>query len=150
MSDEEVYQTYYQEALREPMPWFPLDSDFMRDVKVRRLALYGGWAYIGMWAAFMACLAGIADGHIYDVSDDFGWDCLRSDMAVVGCELSDDDLREFIGVLLKLELLDNSMYDESTKLCSDRMMRNAENYADRRAGGKAKTYKARKAKAAGK
>ena len=147
MNDDEVYQSFYQEALQKPMPWFPMDSDFMRDVKIHRLALCGGWDYIGKYTAFIACLAAV-DGHIYDVSDDFGWACVRSDMSVVGCEISDDEIREFIGVLLKLELLDNEMYDEDFKLCCERMVKNAEEYAASVAGGKTKAYKARKGKAA--
>ena len=29
------YQDYYSEALTEPMRWFRMDSDFMRDFKIR-------------------------------------------------------------------------------------------------------------------
>lgn len=147
-SYEDAYKCFYIEALEAPMPWFPLDSDFLRDTKVRKLAVVGGWGYVGMYVALIACLAA-TDSHIYDLNDEMGWAFLRSDMSVVGCELSDDDLKEFVGVLLKLNLLDNSLWDESGKIASERMLRNAEDYASSVAAGKAKGLRMRQGKAAG-
>lgn len=144
-SYKEAYKGFYEEALPKPMPWFPLDSDFLRDVKVRRLAIYGGWRYIALYIDLIAVLAS-TDNHIYDLSDEMGWTFLLSDMSVAGCELDEDSLREFVGVLLKLGLVDNGMWDESRKLCSERMLRNAEGHAESVAKGKAKGYRMRRGK----
>lgn len=148
-SYEELYKDFYTEAMSSPMPWFQMDSDFLRDTKVRKLAVVGGWEYIGMYVALVACLAA-TDNHIYDLSDDMGWAFLRSDMSVVGCDLTDDSLKEFVGVLLKLNLLDNELWDESGKMASERMLRNADDYAQSVAAGKAKAFKMRQGKSAGK
>lgn len=148
-SYDEAYSGFYEEALSSPMPWFPMDSDFMRDGKIRRLAVFGGWRYVGMYVALIACLAS-TDNHMYDLSDEYGWLFLRSDMSVVGCQLEEDELREFIGVLLKLGLLDVSMWDESSKLTCERMIRNAHEYAQSVAAGKAKGLRMRQGKTAGK
>lgn len=146
---KELFTEYFTEALIKPMPYFSMDSDFMRDNKIRRLACVGGWEYIGKYVAFIACLAG-QKGHIYDLSDDMGWKFLLADMSAYGCDLDDDSLREFVGVLLQLELVDVEMYDEDGKLTSQRMLRNAEKYATEVAAGKARGAVARKGKTAGK
>ena len=147
-SYEDAYKEYYMDAMTNPMPWFQMDSDFMRDTKIRKLAIYGGYDYIGKYVAFIACLAA-CDNHIYDVSDEIGWRFLLSDMSVVGCEFDEDDLKEFVGVLLKLQLIDAELYDESMKIASPRMLRNVEDYAKSVAGAKAKAFKMRQGKAAG-
>lgn len=144
-SYEDAYKDYYTEAVTSPMPWFQMDSDFVRDTKIRKLAVYGGYDCIGKYIAFIACLAA-CDNHIYDVSDEMGWKFLLSDMSVVGCKFDEDDLKEFVGVLLKLGLVDSDLYDESMKLASPRMLRNVEDYAKSVAAAKAKAYKMRQGK----
>lgn len=73
------YRDFFDAAMREPMAWLRLDSDFLDDPKVQRLAyLEGGrgWEAVGVYIGLMARLAG--GEHILDVSDDFGWAVLQS------------------------------------------------------------------------
>lgn len=141
------YSDYYQEALAEPMRWYRMDSDWMRDVKVRRLTRAGGWAYAGMYQALVACLA-YADGHIYDLADDAGWEFLLADMNAGGCKTSVDDLREFVAMVVSVGLADKEMWAESRKLTSKRLVREAEENARRVADNKAGIDRMNKAKAA--
>lgn len=121
------YQDYYSEALTEPMRWFRMDSDFMRDFKIRRLVSEGGYKYAGMYVALIACLAE-ADGHMYDM-DSGGWDFLRADMSTGGCEVSEDELKRFVNILASLGLADKELWSESRKLTSKRLLREAEENA---------------------
>lgn len=122
------YSEFYQDALSEPMKWIHLDTDFMRDFKVRRLAVIGGWAYIGKYAALIACL-GEAKGHVYDVGDDHGWEFLAADLSCGGCSCSVDDARAFVQTLYSVGLIDREMWDESKKIASERLMRDVEKAA---------------------
>ena len=122
------YSDYYQEALAEPMKWFRMDADFMRDKKVRELAVLGGWVAIGRYVALVALLAE-ADGHTYDLSDDHGWRFLAADMSCGGEAMGEDDLRGFIQMLYDLKLIDREMWDESRKVAMSRLMREVENMA---------------------
>lgn len=122
------YSDYYQEALAEPMKWFRMDADFMRDKKVRELAVLGGWVAIGRYVALVALLAE-ADGHTYDLSDDHGWRFLAADMSCGGEAMGEDDLRGFIQMLYDLKLIDREMWDESRKVAMGRLMREVENMA---------------------
>ena len=122
------YSDFYQDALAEPMKWFRMDTDFMRDQKVRRLAVLGGWVAIGRYVALIALLAE-ADGHCYDLSDDHGWRFLAADMSCGGEPMGDGELREFVQTLYDLELIDREMWDESRKVAMGRLMREVENMA---------------------
>lgn len=143
------YAEYYQDALSEPMKWFHLDADFMRDEKVRRLGVLGGWQAIGRYVALIACLAG-HDGHIYDLSDECGWSFLAADMVCGSDVMGRDELEAFVSTLYSLRLIDRELWDESRKLTSCRLMREAENYAETRARGRRSAEIARAAKTAGK
>lgn len=133
---DSLYAEYYQEALAKPMEWFKMDADFMRDRKVRRLAAKGGWEYIGKLVVLYSCLAA-EGGHIYDVSTDEDVCFMLSDMTSPGCEMEESELVSFLDLLARLGLIDPEMYGES-KVCSDRMIRNAEVFANQSAMAKAK------------
>lgn len=119
------YSEFYQDALAEPMKWFRMDTDFMRDTKVRRLAVLGGWQAIGRYVALIACLAD-SDGHTYDLADDHGWRFLAADMSCGGESMPLDELRALIATLYDLKLIDREMWDESSKVAMPRLMREVE------------------------
>lgn len=119
------YSEFYQDALAEPMKWFRMDTDFMRDAKVRRLAVLGGWQAIGRYVALIACLAD-SDGHAYDLADDHGWRFLAADMSCGGEAMPLDELRGFVSTLYDLKLIDREMWDESSKVAMPRLMREVE------------------------
>lgn len=121
------YQDYYIEALTEPMRWFRMDSDWLRDFKIRKLMAKGGYAYAGMYVIWISCLAE-ADGHMYDMTQG-GWDFLRADMSTGGCAVSESDLREFVAALVDLGLADTCMWEESGKLTSKRLLKEADENA---------------------
>ena len=125
----------YMEALVAPMPWFKLDSDFLNDPKVRRLGFVGGWEYIGMYCGLIAHLAA-EDSHMYDVSDDYGWAVLQAHMSPMGHQVPIDGLMAFVKTLAELGLIDAEMLGESGKVASNRLMREAENYAEKTARNK--------------
>ena len=139
------YSDYYQDALAEPMKWFRMDADFMRDKKVRGLAVLGGWAAIGRYVALIALLAE-ADGHCYDLSDDHGWRFLCADMSCGGEAMGEDELREFVQTLYDLKLIDREMWDESRKVAMNRLMREVENMAKDVARGRLSAERARAGK----
>ena len=122
------YAEYYQEALSEPMKWFRLDSDFMRDPKVRRLGVLGGWCAIGRYVALIACLSE-ADGRCYDLSEPMGWRFLSASMVCGSDAVSEDDLRAFVQTLYDLNLIDREMWDESRKVAMPRLCRESEKMA---------------------
>jgi hypothetical protein len=139
------YSDYYQDALAEPMKWFRMDADFMRDKKVRGLAVLGGWAAIGRYVALIALLAE-ADGHTYDLSDDHGWRFLCADMSCGGGAMGEEELREFVQTLYDLKLIDREMWDESRKVAMNRLMREVENMAKDVARGRLSAERARAGK----
>jgi hypothetical protein len=133
---EAAYPEQYAIALSEPMEWLRLDTDFMRDNKIRRLSVIGGWEAVGKYVAFICCLA-TCDGHIYDVSTDLGWRFLCADMSNVGCEMGEAEAHEFVSVLASLSLIDGKLFAESKKVASERLLREAEVYAKGVAKGRA-------------
>lgn len=121
------YSEYYSEALNEPMLWVRMDTDMLRDFKVRKLMKAGGWKYLGMYVALIMGLAQ-ADGHIYDMRDG-GWDYLRADMCNGGCDVSQEELELFVTQLASVGLADRELWAESGKLTSGRLIREVEKNA---------------------
>lgn len=140
------YGEHYQNALNGPMQWVRLDSDFMLDTKVRRLAAVGGWQYVGLYVALVACLAR-ADGHLYDMADGYGWAFLRADLCTGGCSITDEELRAFVGTLADMDLIDRDMWEESGKLAIRRLMREAMANAESVARGRCRVDSMNAAKA---
>lgn len=139
MAGEEYQSAYSEEyikALSQPMEWLRLDTDIMRDNKIRRLSVLGGWEAFGKYIALICCLA-TCDSHLYDLSTDIGWKFFAADMTTVGCEMSVEDAHEFVSTLASLDLIDRSLWTESKKLASDRLLREADTYAKGVAKGRA-------------
>ena len=147
------YSKEYGDALGERMLWLKLDTDFMHDFKVRRFSASADWkeryARIGLYVATIALMAS-NDGHIYDLSDECGWSFLAADMVCGSDVMGRDELEAFVSTLYSLRLIDRELWDESRKLTSCRLMREAENYAETRARGRRSAEIARAAKTAGK
>lgn len=135
------YADYYQDALSEPMKWFPLDTDFMNDPKVLKLSAMGGWQAVGRYVALIACLAR-ADGRRYDLSEPMGWRFLSAAMVCGGEVMDTEELHEFITTLYDLRLIDREMWDESRKVSMPRLCREAENMARKTAANMVRTAKA--------
>lgn len=135
------FSDYYQEALSEPMKWVRLDTDFLNDPKVQRLAVVGGgWEAVGKYVGLITRL-GIADGRSYDLSDELGWRFLAAAMVCGGTIMDGDELRGFVSTLYDLKLIDRDMWDESRKLAMPRLMREAEKMAKDVAMARAKADK---------
>lgn len=139
------YSEYYAAALSEPLAWFHLDSDFLDDPKIMRLGYDYGWPYIGLYVGLMARLAA-EDGHIFDVSGEFGWMVLQSRLSLVGKPIDLGALKEFVGILAELGLIDRDLYGESGKVASERMMREVENCAAKTASNRARAESMRAGK----
>lgn len=147
------YSELTQEALEERMLWVKLDTDMMRDMKIRRLQAFARsidmdaltvkrYALVGMYVATILHM-GENDTHIYDLSDDFGWDVFADDM-----RMPEEDAREFVAAALEVGLFDNGLYEESKKLASNRLLRELEVAAGQKAASRSRTAAAREAKAA--
>lgn len=151
MVDAEEYARHYAEALTEPMQWFHLDADFLDDPKVMRLGCDFGWPYIGLYVGLMSRLY-TQQNHIIDVSTDYGWMVLQHRLSLVGRPLDADTLKSIVDTFAELGLIDSELYTESGKIASDRVFREAENYAEKtarnRCAGK-RLADGRKKKAAG-
>lgn len=128
----EEYAKEYQAALVEPMQWFHLDSDFLDDPKIMRLGCEYGWPYIGLYVGLMSRLY-TQESHIIDVSTDYGWLVLQHRMSLIGNSIGIDSLKSIVDTLAELGLIDSDMYSESGKIASDRVFREAENYAEKTA-----------------
>lgn len=139
------YSEYYADALNERMAWLKLDTDFMHDFKVRRLSASTDpmtrYAWMGMYVALIANMGAI-DGHIYDLSDDLGWEFLASDMGI-DVELA----HELVSKCLAVGLFDHGMWAESRKLASRRLLKEADETAQNRAAARLKAERMRSSKA---
>ena len=139
------YSKAYTDALEERMLWLKLDTDFMHDFKVRRFSASSDWreryARIGLYVTSIAFMAS-NDGHIYDLSDDLGWQFLASDL-----NIPVEDAQRFVMDALEVGLFDRELYAESCKLASSRLLKEAEETARNKAAARSRTEAARAAKA---
>ena len=142
--DDAIYQGFYQEALGERMLWVKMDTDTMRDYKVRRLCASPEakerYARFGMYVATILHMAE-NDGHIYDLSDDIGWTFYANDMG-----LSVEEAMLFVKACLEVGLFDAELFGESAKLASNRLLREAEETAQNKAASRAKVAKMNEAR----
>lgn len=139
------YSQAYGDALNERMLWLKLDTDFMHDFKVRRFSASSDWreryAKIGLYVATITLMAS-NDGHIYDLSDDLGWQFLATDL-----NIPVEDAERFVRAALEVGLFDRELYAESCKLASLRLLKEAEETAKSKAAARSRTEAARASKA---
>lgn len=139
------YSQEYGDALAERMLWLKLDTDFMHDFKVRRFSASADWkeryARIGLYVATIALMAS-NDGHIYDLSDELGWQFLATDL-----NIPMEDAERFVSDALSVGLFDRELYAESCKLASIRLLKEAEETAKNKAAARSRTEAARASRA---
>ena len=139
------YSQAFDDALSERMLWLKLDTDFMHDFKVRRFSASSDWreryARIGLYVTCIAFMAS-NDGHIYDLSDDLGWQFLATDL-----NIPVEEAERFVKAALEVGLFDRELYAESCKLASARLLREAEETAKSRAAARSRTEAARASRA---
>lgn len=146
------YDEFYQEALGERMLWLKIDTDMMRDPKVRRLQAHAKslemdemtvrkYALSGMYVAAILHMAEMED-HAYDLSDSVGWSFFADDMG-----MSEEDAMTFVTLALGTGLFDREMFEESAKLSSERLAREADETARSKASARAKAAAMRSSKA---
>lgn len=111
-----------------PMAFFPHDSNATQDIKCRRLLRRLGMAGYGRWWRLCELLAA-TDGHRLDLASD-------EDRELYAEELqfdTTDELAEFLVTLRDVGLI--QMPGDGT-IYSDRMLRNADYFGEKRANGK--------------
>ena len=115
------------EAAR-PMAFFPHDSNSTQDIKCRRLIRREGMSGYGRWWRLCELLAA-TDGHKLNVES-------AEDAELYAEELQFDRLEDFTGFLLTLQDVGLIQMPGDGTIYSDRMMRNADYFGERRANGK--------------
>ena len=115
------------EAAR-PMAFFPHDSNSTQDIKCRRLIRREGMSGYGRWWRLCELLAA-TDGHKLNVES-------AEDAELYAEELQFDRLEDFTGFLLTLQDVGLIQMPGDGTIYSDRMMRNADYFGEKRANGK--------------
>ena len=145
------YHAFEQEALLEPMEYFPHDNNAHLDDAMRLVVtscdspsegLAMGYKY---WCLMELLTA--RKGHLYDVSTDQGWRFLSIDMSTCGVVVDVDQCKELVSLLLAAGLLSRAAYDEAHHVLSERVCHNAAQYAKRTADKKIGAWKTNRAKA---
>lgn len=140
----EAWEGYYQEALAEPMGYTKHDSNAHENDQLRRGVSRYGFAFSGMW--WLLCeLLSSRKHHLYDVSDDEGWEFFARDMSSAGRVVSVDECREFVARLLELGLIAAEPW-EGRHIVNERICRNAHEYAMSSAARQMGAWKANRAK----
>lgn len=114
-----VRESLFQEALLEPMDYFSHDTDALSDDALFELFETQGFAGLGMFWTLIQLLTR-KRGHAYK-----GMRQLSHEMY-----LSESECAAFCEVLADLGLIDSEAYANGT-VVSRRVMRNAEQYADK-------------------
>ena len=137
------YEAVYQRELFSPLDWFRHDTNATDDHDIQNLC--DMWAELypnDRWAADAAyglfwqvaeCLAKNKE-HCYAVGTCRGLTNLVHDMSVIS-KHSEDEVRQFMGVLAACHLIDREAYSGG-KVISARILRNAEEYAAQAASKK--------------
>ena len=143
--EREVYQSYYDDALGEPLAYFRHDTDAHRDTAIRRLVMeHGKGAGYDYWV-LAECLAS-AEGHAYRVSDESGWQMLALDMSACGCAMSVDECREFVGTLAGYGLVCADLLFDCGKVTIERTSREADRWATAKASKQLAAWRTNDAK----
>lgn len=111
-----------------PMAFFPHDSNSTQDIKCRRLIRREGMAGYGRWWRLCELLAA-TDGHMLNVES-------VEDAELYAEELQFDSLDEFMGFMVTLQDVGLIQMPGDGTIYSERMMRNADYFGEKRANGK--------------
>lgn len=136
-----AYQRYYEDALGEPMDWVRHDSNARTDEALEALRDELGFEGYGRWWLLVELLSA-RKGHGYDIGRPHGWEHLAHDM-----EWEVEPTKGFVRWLLDHSLLSRESFEAFDYVRSERIMRNAEEYAEsvaaKRLGGWAKARRSR-------
>lgn len=119
----ELYIRIHEEALNEPMDYFPHDSNAFEDDKL--FAVFEQWGHAGIGLFWI--LAGLLHkkvGHVYDVSNGYGR--LAHDMYT-----DEDTCERFMATLDEVGLTVEGLLRERGKVSLQRAEKNAREYADK-------------------
>ena len=144
--ERDVYQEFWNEAYEEPLDWFKHYTNAHESDALRRGILAKGMEWYGKWWAFVEAISR-RRRHVYDVSDEVGWRLLTLDLSACGWQLTVDDAKEFIGELYESDLIDRECFDESSLVMSERVLSNADEYANNVAKGRLGAWKTNRSRA---
>lgn len=115
-------------AAARPMAFFPHDADSARDMKCRKLIRREGMAGYGRWWRLCELMAA-TDGHSLEIGTD-------EDMELYAEELGYGTAAELMAFLVTLSDVGLIRMPGDGTVYSERMMRNAEYFGERRANGR--------------
>lgn len=115
-------------AAARPMAFFPHDANSARDIKCRKLIRREGMAGYGRWWRLCELLAA-SDGHVLEIGTDEDRELYAEEL---GCETAEEFMR-FLVTLSDVGLI--RMPGDGT-IYSERMLRNAEYFGEKRANGR--------------
>ena len=110
------------------MAFFPHDADSARDMKCRKLIRREGMAGYGRWWRLCELLAA-TDGHVLEMGTD-------EDMELYAEELCLDSAKALMQFLVTLSDVGLIRMPGDGTVYSERMMRNAEQFGEKRANGR--------------
>lgn len=117
-----------ERAAARPMAYFSHDANSAHDIKCRKLIRREGMAGYGRWWRLCELLAA-TDSHVLEIGTDEDRELYAEEL---GCETAEEFMR-FLATLSDVGLIrmpgDGTVY-------SERMMRNAEQFGEKRANGR--------------
>ena len=117
-----------QEEAARPMAFFPHDSNSTQDIKCRRLIRREGMSGYGRWWRLCELLAA-TDSHRLNIET-------SEDAELYAEELQYDTVDEFMSFLLVLKDVGLIKMPGDGTIYSERMLRNADYFGEKRANGK--------------
>lgn len=125
---------FTNEARKSPLRFLQHDVNAHEDDAICKMVEALGIGAYGRYWQLMELLARRSQ-HCYDVSDRHGWRKLSLDMSSLE-DFSVDDCKEFVETLCALDLLSGDSYREFSHVCSERLSREVERYAEETASKK--------------
>lgn len=123
-----AYEGFLEDSREEPIKYFKHDASAHDDEALYRLVDRHGMAWYG-WYWVLVELLTCRRKHYYDVSDNAGWRRLARDMSCMA-DMDSDECREFIAELSAMELVSSRHLNELGHVAIERILRDAEKYAE--------------------
>ena len=117
-----------EELMLKSMPFFPHDALMIYDPKIQRLFHWGGHAAFGKYNMLCGYLC-FVDNHIALFNND-----VEKSITAGALLTSADDAEEFLAKCAELGLINPELWSMG-KVCSDRMIRNAQYRAHKQSAG---------------
>lgn len=125
---------FTDEARKNPLRFLQHDVNAHEDDAICEMVELLGIGSYGRYWQLMELLARRSQ-HCYDVSDRRGWRKLSIDMSSLE-DFSVDECQEFVRTLCGLGLLSDESFREFGTVCSERLSREVERYAEETASKK--------------